>query len=139
VGGVQAFGLAAMCAIGCSSSSSNACPDVPGSYELTVTPTGQSENNGALCATSIPASVVDVDIADDDASVQGESCRVTATSGCQIQLECEGDSGADATISPTFVQRATFVLPTSRGGATSNALVELGAGYCAFEGSATRE
>jgi hypothetical protein len=140
VRGVQALGLAAIAALGCSSASSHACPDVPGTYELTVTPTGQSENDQAFCATTTTSSAVAVVIAGDgDASVQGEPCRVQSTSGCQIEIACGGDGGGDAAVSPVFVQLATFVLPASGGEPTSNALVELGDGYCAFEGTATRQ
>jgi hypothetical protein len=145
VRGVQAIGLAALGALGCSSGSgSNACADVPGSYELSVTATGQSENGQSLCATGTTPSVVDVAITGDDAVVnvaaaQAESCRVTSTAGCQIEIACGGDAGADAAASPTFVQNATFALPSSGSGPTSNALVELGAGYCGFEGTASRQ
>ena len=137
--GVKALALAAMCSAGCSSGGSHACPDVPGTYELTVTPTGQSENDLGVCATGTTASVIAISIADDDASVQGESCRVTSTTGCQIEVACGSDSDGGASASPTFVQRATFVLPATLDGPTNNALVELGPGYCGFEGTATRQ
>jgi hypothetical protein len=126
--------------MGCSSGSgSHACVDVSGTYELTVTPTGQSENDQGFCAVSAMSTTEGVVIAGDVASIAGENCQVTSTSGCQILIDCEGDSGADAAVSPTFVQSATFVLPTSGGAPTSNALVELGASYCGFEGTATRQ
>ena len=138
--GVQAMGLAAIAAMGCSSGSgSHACADVSGSYVLTVTPTGQSENDQGFCAVGTAPSVVDITVAGDVASIPGEDCQVTSTSGCQILIACEGEAGVDAAVSPTFVQSATFVLPTGGGGPTSNALVELGASYCGFEGTASRQ
>jgi hypothetical protein len=139
VRGVEALALAAVCAVGCSSSSSHSCPDVPGTYELTVTPTGQSENDLGICAPGTTASVIDISIADGDASIQGQSCRVTSTGGCQIEVACDAESGGDAAVSPTFVQAATFVLPANGNASTNNALVELGPAYCGFEGTAARQ
>jgi len=131
--------LALLGPVACSSKSrSDACPGAAGTYTLSVTATGQSENNDALC-TQQPAGAIDIPLTltATMASFSGEACAVTSNLGCQIEVDCVGASGGADAASQLTVQHATFVLPTSPGQATENALVELGPGDCAFEGTAS--
>ncbi len=145
VGGI--VGLLALA--GCSSSSdaaSAACAHATGSYALAVMPTGQSENQVGPCSASAPPQVIEIDLADGVVSLDGEDCVLCATSGCQMNVVCgQGDAGCSGTTGATasapdsFVQNASFALPTQPDAATTNALVELGPGFCAFEGTTTRK
>jgi len=140
VRGTPALALAATWALGCSSSPESACADPTGTYELTVTATGQSEDNAEFCPSSTTASTVGVTLASGSASVNGEECHLTSNAGCEIEIACDGgtteDGGAGASL-PSYVQYAFFVLPTATGDPTTNALVEVGSGYCALEGTAS--
>jgi hypothetical protein len=145
VGGI--VGLMAL--VGCSSSSDStnaACAHVNGSYELTVSPTGQSENQAGQCSPSAPPQMVEIDFADGAVSLDGQDCVLCSTSGCQMNVVCgQGDTGCSGGTTPvtsapdSYVQNASFALPMQPDASTRNALVELGPGFCAFEGTATQK
>lgn len=131
--------LALLGAVACSSKSgSEACGVAAGTYTLSVAATGQSESNDALCAQQLTGAMdIPVTLTATTASFAGEDCAVTSTLGCQIEIDCVGADGGGQAVSQLTVQHATFVLPTSPGQTTENALVELGPGDCAFEGTAS--
>jgi hypothetical protein len=107
-------------------------------YTLSVAATGQSENNGAVCAPQLAGTVdIPVTLTATSASFSGQACAVTSSLGCQIEIDCAGADGDAQAASQLTVEHATFVLPTSPGQPTENALVELGPGDCALEGTAS--
>jgi hypothetical protein len=113
----------------------SACPGTDGSYVLTVSPTGQSENNQAICSQQTSgATEVDVQVSGSSASVGGGDCVVTSTAGCEIEVACAPVDAGE--VSQSTVRYVAFALPTSSSPQTENALVELGPAYCAFEGTA---
>lgn len=136
---LSVIALALLGALACASkSASDACPGAPGMYTLSVAATGQSENDDALCAQQLAGAVaIPVTLTATTASFSGQECAVTSTLGCRIEIDCAGADGGAQAVSQLSVQHATFVLPTSPGQSTENALVELGPGDCAFEGTAS--
>jgi hypothetical protein len=127
---------ALLLAAGCSSKKDpSACADTDGAYSLTVTGTGQSENDLGLCTQGASTTMsVMVQLAGASATVGGQACDVTSTSGCQIEIDCAGlDAGASG---QTAVRYVTFGLPSSAQSPNENAVVELGPAYCAFQGTA---
>lgn len=136
---VVALALALLGAAACSSKSgSDACPGAAGTYTLAVAATGQSENDDTICAQQLAGAVdIPVTLTATTASFGGEDCVVRSTLGCQIEIDCLSTDGGVQAVGQMAVQHATFVVPTSPGQPTENALVELGPGDCAFEGTAS--
>jgi hypothetical protein len=127
---------ALLAAAGCSSKKDpSACPNADGAYALTVTGTGQSENEMGLCTQGASTTMsVTVQLTGAAATVGGQDCDVTSTSGCQIEIDCAGFDAGDT--GQTAVRYVTFGLPSSAQSPNENALVELGPAYCAFQGTA---
>jgi hypothetical protein len=125
--------VALLAAAGCSSKKDpSACPNTDGTYTLTVSGTGQSENGIGLCTQGASTTMsVTVEVSGASATVGGQDCEVTSTSGCQIEIDCAGSDAGQ-----TAVRYVTFGLPSSVASPNENALVELGPAYCAFQGTA---
>jgi len=142
-----AFGLV-LGACASHSAAGSSCPAAGGTYELTVTGTGQSANHGdaGICPGPDTTQVVDVTIEQGNVSIAGETCTLCSSSGCIIDIvcgdtvTCPGTSTPPASPADTYVQALTFVVPGAAGSdaSTINAVVSLGANDCVFEGTAAR-
>jgi hypothetical protein len=135
------FGLAAG---GCSSkhpAAASSCSAVDGTYELTVSATGQSESISGGCPDAGTPQVVDVTIAQGQVSLAGETCTLCASDGCILDIVCGDRVSCPGTAQPpasppdTYVQALTFVVPAADA-STSNAVVSFGANDCSFYGTA---
>jgi hypothetical protein len=126
----------------CSSShGSPPCEDVEGTFELTVTGTGQSEPAGGMCPGSDTMQVIDVTLSHGQVSLNGETCALCGSVGCNVDVVCGDSVTCPGTVTPpasppdSYVQTLTFVVPGADA-STGNATVSLGANYCGYEGTA---
>lgn len=131
--------------IGCSSSSGATtapeCAKPDGTYSLTLSPTGQSENLSGDCSSTTPQSI-QISLSGASVSLNGETCVGCPAGSCQIDLicgqtvSCGGTSTAVTNPPSNYVQTVSFILPTSVDASTTNATAALGPASCGYEGTA---
>jgi hypothetical protein len=144
--GSAAGGIACLMAlVGCSTSDPpDECAQPTGSYQLSVMPTGQSENQVGQCLATAAPRMVEIDLTAGTVSLAGENCTLCSTSGCQMNIVCGQKVDCSGVTTPvtnppdTFVQNASFALPMQVDAGTTNVLVELGPMFCGYEGTAIR-
>ncbi|MGA3121468.1 MAG: hypothetical protein ABSF69_11935 [Polyangiaceae bacterium] len=130
---------------GCSSSSGATtapeCAKPNGTYSLTLSPTGQSENLSGDCSSATPQSI-QISLSGASVSLNGQTCVWCPTGSCQIDVicgqtvSCGGTSTAIINPPSNYVQTVSFILPTSVDASTTNATAVLGPADCGYEGIA---
>jgi hypothetical protein len=98
-----------------------------------------------MCPGPDVAQVVDVTLSHGQVTLNGETCAVCSTVGCNVDVVCGSSVQCPATVTalpdagPSFVQALTFVVPSGGADAsTNNAFVSLGPNYCGYEGTARK-
>jgi hypothetical protein len=131
--------------LGCSShpgGGSAECASPAGTYDLTLTPTGQSENLTGTCLQAGPPIPLEISLTATTVSLNAETCVACPGDSCQVDVICGQTVACPGTVTPvadppaTYVQTVSFVLPTGVDASTGNATATVGPGACGYEGTA---
>jgi hypothetical protein len=141
--------LAGLTITACSSSHAEPpCANVDGTYEVSLTANGQSENLGGPCPVPPAAQVVDVTLSKGQVSLggaqSGETCALCSSAGCLVDVVCGAGAQCPGTVTPPpaagdgYLQGLTFVIPTGDA-STENAVATFGSNFCGYEGTAVKK